>query len=48
MVEQESEYSLSTSFRSDSSVDIIGDLDLISSMESVESSPRGRERRKAK
>jgi hypothetical protein len=33
LIEQDSDYTLNTSFRSDSSIDIIGDLDIITSME---------------
>jgi hypothetical protein len=33
LIEQDSDFTLNTSFRSDSSIGIIGDLDIITSME---------------
>ncbi len=55
LIEQDSDYTLNTSFPSDSNIDIIGDLDIISSIEiqdytaeEVERRERPEKRKKAK
>lgn len=45
LIEQDSDFTLNTSFRSDSSIDILGDLDIIGSMEMQDYTAEEPERR---